>query len=147
MCWLGSNGLLKRTIWIIPKNYISTQMHFSKFVFQKICYWDWILDIWNKFKSADNYELFSDLSGTLFSKVYTLRCRWDYMSHTCFFFLLFFIAFVTNFGEIFLEYSWKYSFKIFEKVFIFKKKSSYYFIKVHVKNLLKHVIFKKIEIH
>jgi hypothetical protein len=28
-----------------------------------------------------------------------------------------------------------------------KKKSSYYFIKVHVKILVKNVIFKKIEIH
>jgi hypothetical protein len=62
-------------------------------------------------------------------------------------FLLFFIAFVINFGEIFLEYSWRILFKIFEKVFNLKKKSSYYFIKVHVRILLKHVIFKKIEIH
>jgi hypothetical protein len=41
-----------------------------------------------------------------------------------------------TFGEIFIEYFWN----IFEK-------SSYYFIKVHVKSLVGNVIFKKIEIH
>jgi len=56
----------------------------------------------------------------------------------------FLIAFVTTLWEIFLEYSWN----IFEKcIFLNFKFSSYHFIKVYVKNLAKHVIFKKIHIH
>jgi hypothetical protein len=51
--------------------------------------------------------------------------------------LAFLTTFVIALGEIFFE-------KIFE---IFYKKISYYFIKVHVGNLAKNVIFKKIEIH
>ncbi len=51
---------------------------------------------------------------------------------------------MTTFGEIFLEYSWN----IIEMSSKKKKfNSSYYFIKVHVKNLAKNVIFKTIEIH
>jgi hypothetical protein len=52
----------------------------------------------------------------------------------------FFTTFVIAFGEIFLEYF----FKILQKILqFFFKNSSYYFIKVHAKNLVKNVIFKK----
>jgi len=57
------------------------------------------------------------------------------------------IGFVIAYGEIFLEYSYNILEKIFKKSSNLKKKSSYYFIKVHVENLAKNVIFKKIEIH
>jgi len=56
----------------------------------------------------------------------------------------FLITFGTTFGEIFLKYSWK---SLQKNLLIFKKISSYYFINVHVKNLVKNVIFKKIKIH
>jgi hypothetical protein len=62
------------------------------------------------------------------------------MSHTH----LFFTAFVTTFGEIFLKYSWN---NLQKNLLNFVKKLSWYFIKVHVKKLMKNVIFKKIEIH
>jgi hypothetical protein len=51
---------------------------------------------------------------------------------------------MTVFKEIFLKYSSK---SLQKNILNFLKKSSYYFIKVHVKNLAKNVIFKKIEIH
>jgi hypothetical protein len=54
---------------------------------------------------------------------------------------------VTTFGEIFLEYFWNILEKFSKKSLNLSKKNSYYFIKVHVKNLVKNVIFKKIEIH
>ncbi len=54
--------------------------------------------------------------------------------------MCFFTTFVIAFGEIFLEYF----FKILQKILqFFFKNSSYYFIKVHAKNLVKNVIFKK----
>jgi len=53
---------------------------------------------------------------------------------------------VTTLGEIFLGYSWNVLEFFFEKIFKIKKKS-FYFIKVHVKNLVRNVIFKKIEIY
>jgi len=51
---------------------------------------------------------------------------------------------MTVFKEIFFKYSSK---SLQKNIFNIFKKSSYYFIKVHVKNLAKNVIFKKIEIH
>jgi hypothetical protein len=57
------------------------------------------------------------------------------------------LVFLTTFGEIFLEYSWNIFEKIFQIFFIKLNFFSYYFIKVHVKNLAKTVLFKKIKIH
>jgi hypothetical protein len=51
---------------------------------------------------------------------------------------------MTVFKEIFFKYSSK---SLQKNILNILKKSSYYFIKVHVKNLAKNVIFKKIEIH
>jgi hypothetical protein len=48
--------------------------------------------------------------------------------------------------KLFLDkYSWNILEKSSKKYFELKK--SYYFVKVHVKNLAENVIFKKIEIH
>jgi hypothetical protein len=57
------------------------------------------------------------------------------------------IAFVISSGEIFLEYFYNILEKVFEKSFKVLKFYSYYLIMVHVENLAKNVIFKKIEIH
>jgi len=55
------------------------------------------------------------------------------------------IGFVIAYGEIFLEYSYNILEKIFKKSSNLKKKSSYYFIKVHVENLAKMSFSKKLK--
>jgi len=69
-------------------------------------------------------------------------CKHDNMSHTSLFFYYFCDYFWGNIFRIFFEYSWK---NLPKNLLIFLK--SYYFIKVHVQNLAKNVIFKEIEIH
>jgi hypothetical protein len=69
--------------------------------------------------------------------------HWDNMRHTC---LLFYFCdcILGNIIRIFLKYFWK---NLRKFPLNFKNKSSYYFIKNHVKNLAKKVIFRKIEIY
>jgi hypothetical protein len=70
-------------------------MHFSNFFIEEyvigIGYWIYgrkmsthLKFLLQKFKSKHSYELFNDLNGALFSKVPTLGCRHDNMSHTFF---------------------------------------------------------------
>jgi hypothetical protein len=59
----------------------------------------------------------------------------------------FLIAFVIALWEIFIVYSRNILKKSSKKCFKLKKTSSYYFIKIYVKNLAKNIIFRKFQIH
>jgi len=83
----------------------------------------------------ENYIL---LGCGIQSSIMACGCKWDNMSHT----RLLLYYFWQNIPGIFLEYS----FKMLEKIFSFLILKSYYCINVHVKNLAKNVIVKKIEI-